>query len=1080
MNNKILYNLIFFSLLLGACSEDGYMTESNDYSPMEFAAEYPLLQTRATANSFEDGDQMGISVLSHDDQTVIAHNVRQTYDENADKWSGATPLYWPNGNQSIDVVGCYPYSQNIENLTDYSFSVQTNQDKEDGYELSDLLLAQVENVVKTDGKIMLAYKHKMAGVTVKLECGSGFSAEEWNDIEKQVFVTNAATDCHVNLLTGEISQVEGRATVIPVKWEQDYRAVVLPTTYAANTSILCILVDGQEYHYKRNSETTFTSGKMHTFTIQVDKRVENGDYEFFVSESISPWIDDPEFHDGRQNQYVIVHVSEPGTFKQTLESLGLKYDEVSSMKVSGRVNNEDLMLMGDMPSLTNLNMADMIIDNENDAEDDIIPDWSFYRAPISKLVLPKRLKEVGFWAFQGCPISGTLVIPEGVVALRDAAFSGSHYYVKLPSTLKIIESTALGAVKGDLLLPNGLEYIGRLDADNIVGDIVFPSTLKYIGGLLSSRYAAHFNGDLRIPEGVVELGEFAEVKFDGSLQLPEGIKTIKERAFYDCHFTGELNLPSSIDTIKERAFEYNYFTSVSLPANLAELGAYAFRHNYNLSGEIIIPEKIQIIPAGCFQDCPQIMSIKLSKNTKLIQGSAFADDISLRLVICDAIEPPILIPTAFANVNLANITLQVPKEALNAYRQDKNWKQFGRITEYRDFVCQPSSACALSEGQQQLVLNADGAWTLEHKPDWVTVTPESGVKKTAITIRFANCSQGVDRSDSLVFKLDDSDVRTYCHLTQCGYQHAEDEMVTLQTHTKGNGINIYMVGDGWDAEGLAHEDFLNLCKQDMEYFFGLPPYDRLRDYFNVYAIMALSQETGVNTVTRTCDTKLGSYASRGKLYAEEELVYDYITSVTGHKLGQYWHDGDLWRDLIVVIPNTTEYDGATFYRTNSWGNLLGECISLCPPSNRSYPNDTRGIIQHEAGGHGFGKLADEGVAVNGYTDKILQDLIKNYQSHGWYQNVAITGKMTGVPWSQFIYDTRYSNYVDVYEGAMGYTRLCWRSESASCMGSTYIPYYNAISRYDITERVMNLSGIGFDPERDFYSVDSNEWGKVNQ
>ena len=76
-----------------------------------------------------------------------------------------------------------------------------------------------------------------------------------------------------------------------------------------------------------------------------------------------------------------------------------------------------------------------------------------------------------------------------------------------------------------------------------------------------------------------------------------------------------------------------------------------------------------------------------------------------------------------------------------------------------------------------------------------------------------------------------------------------------------------------------------------------------------------------------------------------------------------------------------------------------------------------------------------------------------------------------------IFDPRFSNYVDVFEGGYGYTRGVWRSEANSCMNYA-IPYYNAISRLDITRRVFSLAGEPFDMERDFYSVDTDQWGSA--
>ena len=64
-------------------------------------------------------------------------------------------------------------------------------------------------------------------------------------------------------------------------------------------------------------------------------------------------------------------------------------------------------------------------------------------------------------------------------------------------------------------------------------------------------------------------------------------------------------------------------------------------------------------------------------------------------------------------------------------------------------------------------------------------------------------------------------------------------------------------------------------------------------------------------------------------------------------------DNNLAQTLIVLVENTTEYGGITYM----YGD--GTALACCPKSADAYPYDFRGIVQHEAGGHGFGKLADE-------------------------------------------------------------------------------------------------------------------------
>ena len=55
-----------------------------------------------------------------------------------------------------------------------------------------------------------------------------------------------------------------------------------------------------------------------------------------------------------------------------------------------------------------------------------------------------------------------------------------------------------------------------------------------------------------------------------------------------------------------------------------------------------------------------------------------------------------------------------------------------------------------------------------------------------------------------VFKLDEYDYTTTCRVAQYYYEHEEDEEITLQTHSRGKGINLVFLGDGFDAENISN------------------------------------------------------------------------------------------------------------------------------------------------------------------------------------------------------------------------------------------------------------------------------------
>lgn len=1111
-------SLVAIALTLAACSEKDLTYDSADTPlPMELNAEYPVL-TRATDAGFADGDRIGIFVADYSedvpgslaDGTLRADNLPFTYDEAEGRWTSVRKLYWKNRNTPVDVVGYYPYTESVDNPTAYLFSIDTHQDcaatttRLGGYEASDLLWAKSVKALPDDGPISLTFRHLMAGITIALEMGNGFDDKEWDSLQKRVMVNHAATSATVNLETGSVEQDgSDEASVFTLPYGDGFRAVVIPKSYEAGIDILTISAGDQDYRLRKEETVTLQSGKMHRFTIRVDKREDTGDFTFIlVDESISSWMDDEEFHDGIVRQYLVVNVETPGTFSETLSRQGIDYTEVRSLKVMGRVNAEDLYFMGDMPSLINLNMKDIIIDDENDENDDCIPGAAFENALISHLVLPARLRIISWFAFHGVPIVGTLVFPEGLEEIQGYAFASTPgwtnsggFQVEFPSTLMIIGEDAFeGSVRGELRFPEGLVEIGDRafgNGHNISGTLVLPESLTQIGS--NAFFDCQFSGDLVIPTGIniIPTDCFGYCSFDGNLILHEGVTNIKEMAFRHCMFRGELSLPSTVREVGFGSFAGNHFSSIALPEKLQLLGREAFKGCQFLKGEIHIPASIVSVPEGCFMDCPLITSVVLHKYITGIETDAFTNDIYIKNITCENPEPPHLSANAFSNVVKNQINVEVPKQGLQRYKNNLTWREFTRLTEYRNFVCRPAHACALTTARQQtLILNADGDWRVSHHPDWVTLSKSEGSLKSEIVATFSEMPSGMSlRQDSIVFLLEGTDVETCCVLSQYGYEYDEDQMVQLQKHSRGNGISIYFVGDGWDAETIASGAYMELCRNDMEYFFGLSPYDRLRDYFDVYAFVALSQESGINTMNVSRDTKFGTFFSVGqeksgccsgkscgsgvpaKLIPYDEDVFAYIGSLTGRQTGQWFGEGDMWQSLVVLIPNTTDYTGCTYYFDD------GSVISVCPPSDRSYPNDTRGVIQHEAGGHGFGKLADESIGYNKYVPQKLVDEINSYQNRGWFVNISTTGLMSSVPWADMIFDPRYSNYVDVFEGGYGYTRGVWRSESNSCMNYA-IPYYNAISRLDITRRVFNLAGEPFDIERDFYSVDTDQWGSV--
>ena len=1101
------------AMLLGACSDDMFDAGSQLHGDdrIQLSGDIDQLAvTRVNDNGFCDGDVMGVYIVDYDGGTPgtlkasgnRGDNVRHTFDEPNYKWNSAYDLYWKDKHTHIDVYGYYPFA-NPESIDSYPFEVKRDQSKPSengemgGYEASDFLWGKVADVAPTTSVIRLPMKHRMANARVTLVEGSGFAAGEWAGTEKTVLAPNLIRKASINLADGTVTangSVEATATM-PSRSGNEWRAIVVPQTVKAGETLFSITIGGVPYKFAKNEAFTYMPGKMSNFSIRVDKKAGSGQYQLtLISESITPWENDLVSHDATAKEYVVVNCPTAGGLKDAIAAAKLDYTKVTNLKITGEINANDFNFMRySMNALEALNLKEVTIlspDNNFYWKDDEIPPHALEETKLMHIVLPDKLKEIREYAFANCKyLIGSLNIPEGVVYIDEKAFftcSGFDGTLTLPSTLKSIGTSAFASCShftGGLSLPESLEGIADMafcNCDGFSGRLVLPSSLETI------RYAAFSNcsgltGSLTIPQKLTEIGEsaFQECSFDGTLSLPNGITTIGSNAFAGCAFKGELILPSNIKVIESGAFSGNQFSgTLHLPSSLTILGGYAFSDNMQLTGTLEIPDKLTSIKEKAFYGCSKIEGLVLPANLETIYNNAFKNCFGIGSIVCKGAYPAYVKSGAFDGVPKDNFTVEVPESAVAQYQTAVGWNEFKRIAAHHELVCRPSVACALAtEHKKSLIVDAEGEWEVASKPDWCEVSPASGNKKTKVTLTInAMAKNGTSREGKVVFRLKEEEYTHECRVSQYGYAYGEDQWLTLQKATKGKkgGINIVLLGDGYDAKSIADGSYLKTMKQEMEYFFGLEPYTSYRGYFNVYTAFPLSTESGVGTLNTIRYNRFNTTFTGGvKLKADYDEIFAYALNaptVTKDNLNQ---------TLIIMVPNTTEYGGMTQMWTS------GAAIAFCPLSTYSYPLDTRGVVQHEAGGHGFGKLGDEYIYHNAFIDNCHcmdgcdhGSAFNMYKRLGWYENLSFTGKMQSVPWSHLIFDPRYSDLVDIYEGGYMHSRGVFRSEQNSCMNNN-IPYYSTISRESIVKRIKRYAGETYSFE-DFVKNDKREAGNVTR
>lgn len=284
----------------------------------------------------------------------------------------------------------------------------------------------------------------------------------------------------------------------------------------------------------------------------------------------------------------------------------------------------------------------------------------------------------------------------------------------------------------------------------------------------------------------------------------------------------------------------------------------------------------------------------------------------------------------------------------------------------------------------------------------------------------------------------------------------DGEVKTLQTATKGKGIDIVLMGDAYSDRLIADGTYDKVMNTAMEKFFLEEPYKSYRDHFNVYSVKSVSANevyTDETSTTFACFFGDGTYVG-----GNDQRVFSYAQKAIGEER--------IDDALIIVMLNSRKYAGTCwmYYNyTGDWGN--GSSISYFPIG---VDDDALAqVLHHEAGGHGFSKLADEyayehmgGIPRDEMTDR------GKMMKYGWWKNVDFTSNLQRIKWSHFLSDERYAGEgLGAYEGGFTYWTGVWRPTENSIMRYN-TGGFNAPSREAIYYRINKLA-YGADWEYDY-------------
>lgn len=334
---------------------------------------------------------------------------------------------------------------------------------------------------------------------------------------------------------------------------------------------------------------------------------------------------------------------------------------------------------------------------------------------LTEIHLPSTIRSIGEEAFAETTTLKSINLPEGLDSIAYSAFylCKGLTSITLPTTLRVIEERAFAACTGlsTLAIPAGVQTIagGAFLACNLTYNVADDNPYFCLrDGIVYSKdlqiavvCPVAKQGQYSLPDEVKTILAYAfyESALD-AIKLPDGIDSIGKYAFARCSSLERMDIPNSVRVIDEGALCSNAqlqsvhlsenltnipygllaycpkLETVNIPKGITYIGSSAFRNDSSLVS-IEMPGTMQLIGHSCFADCHGLKYIVFHEITNKILYNCLSRCSNLEYVVCDALVPPTL--NYIRDFDFETVTLYVPEQSIEAYREADTWKLFTHI-----------------------------------------------------------------------------------------------------------------------------------------------------------------------------------------------------------------------------------------------------------------------------------------------------------------------------------------------------------------------------------------------------------------
>ncbi|WP_065218852.1 MULTISPECIES: M64 family metallopeptidase [Butyricimonas] len=361
----------------------------------------------------------------------------------------------------------------------------------------------------------------------------------------------------------------------------------------------------------------------------------------------------------------------------------------------------------------------------------------------------------------------------------------------------------------------------------------------------------------------------------------------------------------------------------------------------------------------------------------------------------------------------------------------------------------------------------DGAWTATLEDEsWCRLEQASGNGngQIKITSTFGPEDAGEKSTVLTLTSTENPNLKTTVEIKKVEeFKHGS--CITLNKATKGKGINLLITGDGFTKSEMKKngrwQDILRQCE---EAIFSYEPFASYREYFNLYAVTAVS-------ATNTFDLTGGYSNTFFECYFENQTVHEKPGGVGACNFA--WEHSPIPADVegkdltVLLVINIDRYCGVA--QVSGSGPSLG--LGGVWTGEGRFPgiNTFATMISHEFLGHAFGKLADEYYADRvSITDIEVTTAKREREQFGHWQNVEFTNNPAE-------FDNKYwkalleKNYpgAGIIQGGRYCQYGVWRSIDDNIMrNQNNARFFGAVNREIILRRIYKLAGM-----EDEYSLD---------